>query len=166
MPLTVFNSAFNGFCMEWATPIPGNTTVYGGPIRIGSEAARKSLKKQQEVIFEQLMLFDSVNFSINGPNTIVPLLYRAMGDRALEGLLEQDALSFTIWVPEPMMASSDGRVSRCKRLPRSDPPIRRKNLESGSRSRQELEQRSTSSGSTSMLAETGKVYLTVHLPNS
>jgi hypothetical protein len=97
--------------MDWATPIPGNTTVYGGPIRTGSEAAIRELRRHKEDLFEQLLLFESVNFSVNGPNTIVPLLYRAMGEKALEAFLEQDALSFTIWTPQPMMAHDGGKVA-------------------------------------------------------
>jgi hypothetical protein len=97
--------------MEWATPIPGNTTVYGGAIRTSSEASRRQLRSQKENLFEQLLLFESVNFSINGPNTIIPLLYRSMGDRVLEDLLDQDALTFTVWTPQPMMSHQNGRVA-------------------------------------------------------
>jgi hypothetical protein len=91
MAQSVFNSALNRFCMNWATPIPGNTTVYGGPIRTGSEVAIKQLRSHKEDLFEQLLLFENVNFSVNGPNTIVPLLYRAMGE-GVRGLLESKAL--------------------------------------------------------------------------
>ncbi len=107
---SVFNSDFNRFCMAWATPVQGNTTVYGGAIRTGSEAARKELRAQKEALFEQLLLFDKVNFSINGPNTIVPLLYKAMGEKALRALLDEDVLSFTVWTPNPMMSHHDGKV--------------------------------------------------------
>lgn len=111
MAQSVFNADFNKFCMAWAKPIPGNTTVYGGPIRTASEAARKELRSLKEELFEQLLLFESINFSISGPNTIVPLLYRAMGNKELEELLDQDALSFTVWTPQPMMAHKDNRVA-------------------------------------------------------
>ncbi|SEI85014.1 hypothetical protein SAMN05518849_1011107 [Sphingobium sp. AP50] len=106
----VFNPEFNRFCLKWATPIPGNTTVYGGSIRTSSEAARKQLHVLKAELFEQLLLFGGVNFSINGPNTIIPILYRSMNTKALDALLEQQALSFTVWTPQPMMAHDQGRV--------------------------------------------------------
>ena len=106
----VFNPEINRFCMSWATPIPGSATKYGGPIRSGSEAFRGHFRTHQEALFEQLLLFDSVNLSINGPNVIAPLIYRSMGANVLEDLLEQDALSFTVWTPNPIMGCGEGVV--------------------------------------------------------
>lgn len=99
MAQRVFNPDFNRFCLDWATPIPGSAAVYGGAIRTSSEEARKQLHGLKAQIFEQLLLFGGINFSIHGPNTIVPILYRAMDEKSLDALFEQEALTFTVWAP-------------------------------------------------------------------
>lgn len=38
-------------------------------------------------------------------------MYNFMGPKALEELLEQKALSFVIWQPQPMMSHKDGKVA-------------------------------------------------------
>ena len=65
----------------------------------------------EEALFEQLLLFDTVNLNITGPNIIGPLMYNFMGPRPLEALLEQNAISFVVWQPTPMMAHYDGKVT-------------------------------------------------------
>jgi hypothetical protein len=57
-----------------------------------------------------LLLFDTVQLSVAGANVIAPLLYERMGARTFEELLEQDAIMFVIWEPEPMITHKDGRV--------------------------------------------------------
>lgn len=110
MGQTAFYPDLNALCMAWSAPLSGNTTVYGGPVRSGSEEFRKQFRNQQASLFENLLIFDSVNLSINGPNVIAPLLYRSMGSRAFEGLIEQGALRFTVWTPGLMMSHKDDRV--------------------------------------------------------
>jgi len=111
MAQKAFFPEFNKFCLEWATPAPGSVTTYGGPLRVSDPRFRTQLQFQKEAIFEQLLLFDSIQFNVTGPNLICPLMYEFMGPKALEGLLEQDALSFVIWQPVPMMSHHDGKVA-------------------------------------------------------
>jgi hypothetical protein len=111
MAQTAFYSELNKFCLAWATPVPGSVTTYGGPLRTEAVDFGVQLRCHQEALFEQLLLFDSVNLNITGPNFITPLMYNFMGPKALEELLEQKALSFVIWQPQPMMTHQDGKVA-------------------------------------------------------
>ncbi len=96
--------------VKWATPIPGNVTVTGGPIRTGSELFRREFQTHKRAIFEQLMLFDSINLSVTGPNVHFPLLFRAMGGATIEELLDQRAVTFVVWATTPMMSHDDDGV--------------------------------------------------------
>jgi hypothetical protein len=111
MTQTAFYSELNRFCLAWATPVPGSVTTYGGPLRTEATDFTMQLRAHQEALFEQLLLFDAVNLNITGPNFIIPLMYNFMGPKALEGLLEQKALSFVIWQPQPMMSHQDEKVA-------------------------------------------------------
>jgi hypothetical protein len=111
MAQTAFYSELNRFCLAWATPVPGSVTTYGGPLRTAATDFTMQLRTHQEALFEQLLLFDVVNLNITGPNFITPLMYNFMGPKALEELLEQKALSFVIWQPQPMMSHQDGKVA-------------------------------------------------------
>jgi hypothetical protein len=111
MSQTAFYPQFNKFCLEWATPIPGSVTTYGGPLRSNEPAFRAQLNLHKEALFEQLLLFDSVHFNITGPNLICPLIYQFMGPKTFEELLEQSAISFVVWQPVPMLSHKDGKVA-------------------------------------------------------
>jgi hypothetical protein len=111
MVQTAFYSELNQFCLDWATPVPGAVTTYGGPLRSNAVEFAPQLSLHEEALFEQLLLFDSVHLNITGPNLICPLMYNFMGPRALEKLLEQRAISFVVWQPVPMMTHKDGKVS-------------------------------------------------------
>jgi hypothetical protein len=52
-----------------------------------------------------------MDININGPNVIAPLLYNHMGARPFESLLEQNAITFVVWQPIPMMSHMDGKVA-------------------------------------------------------
>jgi hypothetical protein len=106
-----FYSNINQFCLHWATPLPRSTTTYGGPLRTDAPEFPQQLRGHAEAIFEQLLLFDEINFNVSGPNLIAPLMYNFMGADALEEFLEQRALSFVVWQPVPMMTTQDGRVA-------------------------------------------------------
>lgn len=107
----VFLPELNNFCKDWATPIPGAVTTYGGPLRTDDPLFTENLRPQLEALFENILLFDGIELNINGPNVIAPLLYNVMGGKILEELLEQDALSFVVWQPVPMMTTDKGRVA-------------------------------------------------------
>jgi hypothetical protein len=51
-----------------------------------------------------------VQLTVAGPNVIAPLLCNQMSIRTFEELLEQDALSFVVWEPSPIMGHKDGKV--------------------------------------------------------
>ena len=111
MTQAAFYSELNHFCLTWATPVLGSATTYGGPLRTESSDFTAQLRLHQETLFEQLLLFDTINLNITGPNFIPPLMYNFMGPKALEELLEQSALSFVVWQPVPMMTHQDGKVA-------------------------------------------------------
>jgi hypothetical protein len=54
---------------------------------------------QKQDIFEQLLLFDSINFKVYGENAVVPLLIQFLGIKGFEELVEQGAFGFTLWTP-------------------------------------------------------------------
>ena len=111
MAQKAFVPQFNEFCLKWATPVPGSVTTHGGPLRFDEPGFRAQLKLHKEALFEQLLLFDSVQFNITGPNVICPLMYEFMGPKALEELIEQSAISFVVWQPVPMLSHKDGKVA-------------------------------------------------------
>jgi hypothetical protein len=107
----VFNSGLNELCLKWATPIPGSVTPYGGPLRTEAEEFQKLFRANREALFEQLLLFDSVDININGPNVIATLLCNHMGVKPFEQLLEQNAITFVLWQPVPLFSYADGKVA-------------------------------------------------------
>jgi hypothetical protein len=110
MRQNAFYPELNEFCMKWATPIPGSVTVYGGPLQTEAPGFETQFHVHQEALFEQLLLFDSIDIPINGPNVIVPLLCNHMGAKVFEELLEQNAITFVVWQPTPLMSHKDGKV--------------------------------------------------------
>ena len=53
---------------------------------------------------------NKVQLSVAGPNVIAPLLCNRMSLRVFEELLEQDAISFVVWEPYPLLTHKDGKV--------------------------------------------------------
>lgn len=78
-------------------------------------------------IFENLMLYDSVNFKVYGENVPLAYLTNAIGVKGIERLMEMKSLSFTLWTPNIMMGidNIDGLIpimhGRVKSLAHSDP---------------------------------------------
>jgi len=91
MPLTVFSSGMNKFCRDYLVANPAFTPD-------GNQFAR-ALFSEQTQIFEQLMLFDKINLKVFGENILVPVLINTFGLEGFEALIEQDAVSFTLWTP-------------------------------------------------------------------
>jgi hypothetical protein len=58
MSQTAFYPQFNKFCLEWATPVAGSVTTYGGPLRLNEPGFQMQLNLHKEALFEQLLLFD------------------------------------------------------------------------------------------------------------
>jgi hypothetical protein len=110
MAQTVFSSDFQSFCLKYAVPPPGATFIPGSPLAKRSQNFTEDLRVQERALFERLLLFEKVQLSVAGPNVIAPLLCNQMSVRVFEKLLEQDALTFVVWEPSPMMAHKDGKV--------------------------------------------------------
>lgn len=78
-------------------------------------------------IFENLMLYDSVNFKVYGENVPLAYLTNAIGVKGIERLMEMKSLSFTLWTPNIMMGvdNIDGLIpimhGRVNSLAHSDP---------------------------------------------
>jgi hypothetical protein len=106
-----FFPQFNDLCLRWCTPGPGMVTTYGGPLRAAEIDFCAELDVAKRSLFEQLLLFDSVQLNVTGPNLIGPLMYEFMGGKALEDLLDQSAISFVVWQPQPLLGHKDGRVT-------------------------------------------------------
>jgi hypothetical protein len=110
MTQTVFSSDFQSFCLKYAVPPPGATFIPGSPLAKRSQNFTEDLRVQERALFERLLLFEKVQLSVAGPNVIAPLLCNQMSVRVFEELLEQDALTFVVWEPSPMMTHKDGKV--------------------------------------------------------
>ena len=110
MAQAAFSSDFQSFCLKYAVPPPGATFIPGSPLAKRSQNFTEDLRVQERALFERLLLFEKVQLSVAGPNVIAPLLCNQMSVRVFEELLEQDALTFVVWEPSPMMAHKDGEV--------------------------------------------------------
>jgi hypothetical protein len=110
MTQTVFSSDFQNFCLNYAVPPPGATFIPGSPLAKRSQNFTEDLRVQERALFEKLLLFEKVQLSVAGPNVIAPLLCNQMSVRVFEELLEQDAITFVVWEPSPMMTHKDGTV--------------------------------------------------------
>jgi hypothetical protein len=56
-------------------------------------------KKVEAEIFENLALFDQINFKVYGENIPLALLLRLLGEQGVDQLIDQGALKFTLWTP-------------------------------------------------------------------
>jgi hypothetical protein len=74
----------------------GAVTTYGGPLRTEAEGFQRLFRANQEALFEKLLLFDSVDINVNGPNVIATLLYNHMGPKPFEQFLEQNVITFVV----------------------------------------------------------------------
>ena len=110
MAKTVFSSDLQKFCRTFAAPARGAMLLDGSPLSKTAPGFIDGLKMQERALFERLLLFDKVQLPVVGANVIAPLLCNRMGIRTFEELLEQDALSFVVWEPIPMISHNGERV--------------------------------------------------------
>src|SRR5260370_7925169 len=103
MTQRVFSPDLKKFALEHSIPQPGAVTRNGAPLAKNSASFSTALKNQEQLLFEKLLLFDTVQLSVAGPNVIAPLLYERMGGRTFEELLEQAPIMFVIWDPKPII---------------------------------------------------------------
>lgn len=91
MPLTVFTAELNR--------IARSAAFVNEPNPLPNAQLGVLFEAQKQDIFEQLLLFDRINFKVYGENAIVPLLVQFLGLKGFEELLEQGAFGFTLWTP-------------------------------------------------------------------
>lgn len=92
MAQNVFQSSLNDVCRRY---LVGNAPI--APAERFSMAA--AFNEQRAMLFEQIMLFDKITFTVHGENILIPMLIRFLGEKALEELIEQDAIAFVLWTP-------------------------------------------------------------------
>jgi hypothetical protein len=105
-----FSGELRQLCLDHANPVPGATTRFSSPLAKNSQTFPLALRSAEKALFEQLLLFDTVQLSVTGANVIAPLLCNRMGRKVFEDLLDQDAITFVQWEPEPMFSHREGLV--------------------------------------------------------
>nr|WP_315425690.1 hypothetical protein [uncultured Albidiferax sp.] len=103
MTSNVFYSNLNDFCRKYM--------VQGAPLTKEDLASFDVRRKKIEAeIFENLALFDQINFKVYGENIPLALLVNLLGEKGIDQLIDQDALKFTLWTPivVQMVESIDG----------------------------------------------------------
>lgn len=118
---TIYIDSLNTFCQKYFID-------RGIPLsrqdRLLAEHRRINLDSE---IFENLMLYDSVNFKVYGENVPLAYLTNALTVKGIERLIEKKSLSFTLWTPNVMtiVDNIDGLVpivhGRVNSLVHSDP---------------------------------------------
>lgn len=92
MPSNVFYPHLNDLCRKYL--IGGQPLT---PVEIADfEPARRKVEGE---IFENLAIFDRIDFKVFGENVPLAVLVRLFGVDGLERLMDQDALGFTLWTP-------------------------------------------------------------------
>ncbi|HEY5339192.1 MAG TPA: hypothetical protein VIJ85_13375 [Rhizomicrobium sp.] len=90
---TAFHTALETVCTKYF--VQGQRPLT--PLEI-AEGPAKMLEAQQ-ALFEQFLLFDRLAIRIRGENVPFILLLQLFGERGIEQLLDQGALSFVQWKP-------------------------------------------------------------------
>jgi hypothetical protein len=90
---TAFHTALETVCTKYF--VQGQRPL--APLEI-AEGPAKMLEVQQ-ALFEQFLLFDRLAIRIRGENVPLILLLQFFGERGVEQLLDQGALSFVQWKP-------------------------------------------------------------------
>jgi len=94
---TVYIDSLNTFCQKYFLD-------RGIPLSPQDRLLIKPRKTNiDSEIFENLMLYDSVNFKVYGENIPLAYLTTTLGVKGVERLIEKKSLSFTLWTPNIMM---------------------------------------------------------------
>ncbi len=92
MKSNVFYSNLNELCRKYL--------IIDQPLSAADiAAAEPTRKKVESEIFENLAIFDQVNFKVHGENIPLAVLIRLTGFEGFERLIDQDAIRFTLWTP-------------------------------------------------------------------
>lgn len=97
----VFYPSLEEFCTKYL--VVGQVPL---TISDGQQFAQRLLNQQQS-IFEQFLLFDTISFKVHGENVPLILLLQFFGEKGLEELIEQQALKFVLWTPVVVFMKSD-----------------------------------------------------------
>ena len=93
----VFYASLDDFRITHTVRKPESVFLFDGYIARDSAEYRSQLVLESAKIFEQLLIFDKLNFKVVGPNVVAPLLRSLMGPMEFDGLLEHGAIEFTVW---------------------------------------------------------------------
>lgn len=89
----IFNTELNALCRKY---------FIKGPVEPTKNEILEFPKKYNEIkssLFESFILHKEVNFKIEGENIPLCLLVNEIGLRGIEELIDDNALSFTLWEP-------------------------------------------------------------------
>lgn len=93
---TIYIDSLNTFCQKYfidrGVPLSPQDRLLARNRRINLDSE----------IFENLMLYDSVNFKVYGENVPLAYLTNALTIKGIERLIEKKALGFTLWTPNLM----------------------------------------------------------------
>ncbi len=92
MPSTVFYSTLNDLCRKYligSQPLTPKEIAESGPAG----------RKMESEVFENLAIFDRIDFKVFGENVPLAVLIRLFGVDGFERLIDQDAIRFTLWTP-------------------------------------------------------------------
>lgn len=89
----IFNTELNDLCRKY---------LIKGPVELTHNETLEFPKKYNEIkssIFESFILNKEINFKIEGENIPLCVLVNEIGLRGIEELIDDNALSFTLWEP-------------------------------------------------------------------
>lgn len=89
----VFNDEINEFCRKYFIKRQVE------PTRLEIEQFPMKYRELKSSLFESFVLNDEVNFKVEGENIPLCLLLNEIGLKGVESLVDENALSFTLWTP-------------------------------------------------------------------
>jgi hypothetical protein len=99
----IFYPDLNDFCRKYLI-----TNRPEGPLSPLDVAMAPIQAKEQEArLFEQLLLFDRISFKVHGENLPLAVLFRMLGEKGFEELIEQEAIRFVLWTPNILFMKSE-----------------------------------------------------------
>ncbi|WP_341268715.1 hypothetical protein [Morganella morganii] len=118
----VFNNEINEFYRK--------PRLIEGAEMFGPKKVADPIKKRQEIkssLFESFILHKEVNFKVEGENAPLCFLINEIGLRGVEELIDDNAISFTLWNPfiwavnHPFTGVLPASLGRFRGDPHSDP---------------------------------------------
>lgn len=97
------------------------------PILKKANTPTKTYREIKSSLFESFILNDEVNFKVEGENIAIRIMIDEIGLRGVEELIDENALSFTLWTPlilplnHPFAGVSPISATRFRDGPNADP---------------------------------------------